>query len=101
MEVALGQSLSLGGIGVYGRICPIFKGVGYAAAIMAFWLNIYYIVVLAWAIYYLWHSFARVLPWSTCGNWWNTPACVPSSAIVAVNASNVSRISSSAYEFWE
>lgn len=99
LEVALGQSLSIGGLGVW-KISPVFKGVGYAAAIMAFWLNTYYIVVLAWALYYLWHSFAFVLPWSTCDNWWNTENCVSSYNLTHLN--NFSNLSvSSAAEFWE
>lgn len=56
---------------------PMFSppGVGYAAAVIAAWLNVYYIIVLAWALFYLFHSFRRILPWSTCDNWWNTGPC--------------------------
>ncbi|CAF1447953.1 unnamed protein product [Adineta steineri] len=76
LEVALGQYTSIGGLGIW-RICPIFKGVGYAAAIIAFWLNCYYIVVLAWGLYYAYHSISSssLLPWSTCNNWWNLESC--------------------------
>jgi solute carrier family 6 (neurotransmitter transporter, GABA) member 1 len=97
-KVALGQSLSIGGLGIW-KICPIFKGVGYAAAVMAFWLNTYYIIVLAWGLYYLFHSFSFELPWSTCDNWWNTENCIS-------NYNNVSNVTfdksrSPAAEFWE
>lgn len=42
---------------------------------MAFWLDVYYIVVLAWALYYMFQAMALEVPWGVCGNWWNTKYC--------------------------
>ena len=42
---------------------------------MAFWLNVHYIVVLAWAIYYLYNSISYDVPWRGCSNAWNSPKC--------------------------
>ncbi len=47
-------------------------GVGYATQVIVGLLNIYYIVVLAWAIFFLSHSFTWDLPWASCNNTWNT-----------------------------
>lgn len=55
MELAMGQMLTIGGLGIF-KIAPIFKGIGYAAAVMSCWMNVYYIVILAWAVFYFFMS---------------------------------------------
>uniref|UniRef100_A0A8C4QTI3 Transporter n=1 Tax=Eptatretus burgeri TaxID=7764 RepID=A0A8C4QTI3_EPTBU len=77
LEAALGQFTSEGGITCWRRICPIFEGIGYATQVIMAQLSGYYIVILAWAIFYLCHSFSSELPWSSCNNTWNTGVCNP------------------------
>ncbi|XP_046560357.1 sodium- and chloride-dependent creatine transporter 1-like [Haliotis rubra] len=36
----------------------------------------YYTLFLAWSIYYMVKSCSSVLPWTTCGNSWNTDLCI-------------------------
>ncbi|KAL4239956.1 hypothetical protein ACF0H5_000753 [Mactra antiquata] len=50
-------------------------GVGLMAVIMSFNILWYIITILGWIQYYLICSFAAELPWSSCGNWWNTEQC--------------------------
>lgn len=65
-------------------------GIGVASQIVVTYLNIYYIVVLAWAIFYLFNSFKSPVPWSTCDNWWNTgEACADSPSALAPKKAHV------------
>ncbi|XP_070709608.1 sodium- and chloride-dependent GABA transporter 2-like [Pempheris klunzingeri] len=75
LETALGQYTSEGGVTAWRKICPMFEGVGIASQVIVIYLNIYYIVVLAWTLFYLFNSFKSTLPWSTCENPWNTGSC--------------------------
>ncbi|UYV69749.1 SLC6A8, partial [Cordylochernes scorpioides] len=95
LEIALGQYTSQGGITVW-DICPLFKGIGYGTTVIVFFLNIYYVVVLAWALLYLYYSFSDVLPWASCGNPWNTEHCT-----AVVGGANSTHKVDAVVEFWE
>ena len=51
------------------------KGIGFANLIIVFLGNVYYEVILAWSLRYLFDSFSRELPWKFCTNKWNSPCC--------------------------
>uniref|UniRef100_A0AAQ4PU15 Transporter n=1 Tax=Gasterosteus aculeatus aculeatus TaxID=481459 RepID=A0AAQ4PU15_GASAC len=72
LEVALGQYTSQGGITCWRKISPLFEGLGYGTQVIVALLNFYYIIVLAWGIFYLSYSFSWDLAWSSCNNTWNT-----------------------------
>lgn len=50
-------------------------GIGYAVVLIAFYVDFYYNVIIAWALRYFFASFASLLPWTTCDNPWNTLHC--------------------------
>lgn len=68
-EVAVGQYLGSGGMTFVGQLCPILKGVGYAAMTIVFLLDVYYCVIISWTIFYIYSSFSTKLPWSDCGEY--------------------------------
>ncbi|KAK4875154.1 hypothetical protein RN001_011576 [Aquatica leii] len=77
MELALGQFHRKGAITCWGRICPLLKGIGYAVVLIAFYVDFYYNVIIAWALRFFFASFTDMLPWTSCDNSWNTPHCRP------------------------
>ena len=95
--------MSQGGPGTW-NISPIFKGIGYASAVMAYLSNLFYIVLLAYSLYFLGMSFNTVLPWASCDNWWNTENCVtPFEHTLdhALDNKSIDTMKSSADEFWQ
>uniref|UniRef100_A0A182JJ82 Transporter n=1 Tax=Anopheles atroparvus TaxID=41427 RepID=A0A182JJ82_ANOAO len=77
MELALGQFHRCGCLSIWKRICPALKGVGYAICLIDIYMGMYYNTIIGWAVYYLFASFSSELPWTKCGNPWNTDACSP------------------------
>nr|BAM11116.1 solute carrier family 6 (neurotransmitter transporter, taurine), member 6 [Anguilla japonica] len=104
LEVALGQYTSEGGITCWEKLCPIFTGIGYASIVIVSLLNVYYIVILAWGLYYLFQCFQPDLPWSRCKQSWNTDNCVEDTLRKNRTlwlAANVTNFTSPVTEFWE
>ncbi|XP_036374086.1 sodium- and chloride-dependent GABA transporter 2-like [Megalops cyprinoides] len=102
LETSLGQFTSEGGVTCWRKISPLFEGIGYATQVIVTLLNFYYIIVLAWAIYYLSFSFSWELPWSSCNNTWNTESCVEfQRGSDSVNYTYPQNASSPVIEFWE
>uniref|UniRef100_A0A8C6ZUZ5 Transporter n=1 Tax=Nothoprocta perdicaria TaxID=30464 RepID=A0A8C6ZUZ5_NOTPE len=98
LETALGQYTSQGGVTAWRRICPLFEGIGYASQVIVVLLNFYYIVVLAWALFYLFSSFTIDLPWGSCDHEWNTGRCGKANSTLNVTNENAT---SPVIEFWE
>ncbi|KAJ8321056.1 hypothetical protein KUTeg_002643 [Tegillarca granosa] len=91
LEIALGQYMRKGGLSAW-DICPLFKGaffvinyiismiilienvcgIGVATMVVVFLMNIYYVMILCWSVFYFVMSFKSRLPWSHCDNYWNT-----------------------------
>ena len=106
MEVSFGQFSSLSPVTIW-RICPLFKGVGMGMVIVSAIVCIYYNVIVAWTIYYLFMSFRTVLPWSHCQNTWNTEHCVDglgdtlNKTINATMGNSSEKLTTASEEFWE
>ncbi|POI31037.1 hypothetical protein CIB84_005212 [Bambusicola thoracicus] len=75
MELALGQYHRNGCISIWRKICPIFKGIGFAICVIDLYVASYYNTIMAWVFYYLVSSFTTELPWTSCNNAWNTGNC--------------------------
>uniref|UniRef100_A0AAY4BBU8 Transporter n=1 Tax=Denticeps clupeoides TaxID=299321 RepID=A0AAY4BBU8_9TELE len=105
LEVALGQFTSEGGITCWEKLCPIFTGIGYASIVIVSLLNIYYIVILAWGLYYLLLCFQPQLPWAGCSHSWNTDNCVEDTArknkSLWAAANSTTNFTSPVTEFWD
>jgi len=76
MELALGQFYRKGAITSWGRIVPLLKGIGFAVVLIAFYVDFFYNVIIAWALHFFLASFTNNLPWITCSNPWNTDQCM-------------------------
>ncbi|XP_042528111.1 sodium- and chloride-dependent betaine transporter isoform X2 [Dipodomys spectabilis] len=100
LEVSLGQHTSQGSVTAWRKICPLFQGIGLASVVIESYLNIYYIIILAWALFYLFSSFTSQLPWTSCSNAWNTELCVNflNHSAAVMHSEN---FTSPVIEFWE
>ncbi|XP_060068555.1 sodium- and chloride-dependent betaine transporter-like [Ylistrum balloti] len=75
MELSLGQFSGKSPL-VLWCICPLFQGLGFCMVTISFIITLYYGLVVAWILCYLFYSFYPTLPWASCDNAWNSDSCV-------------------------
>ncbi|XP_041808355.1 sodium- and chloride-dependent neutral and basic amino acid transporter B(0+) [Chelmon rostratus] len=68
LESAFGQFCSQGPINIW-RSVPILQGVGIAMVLVTLIVSIYYNVIIAYSLYYMFASFQSPLPWASCFSW--------------------------------
>lgn len=100
LELAVGQRIRRGSIGVWNYISPRLGGIGFASCMVCFFVALYYNVIIGWSLFYFSQSFQQPLPWHECPLVKNTtstyvvPECEKSSATTyywyreALNISN-------------
>uniref|UniRef100_A0A4W5Q7Z8 Transporter n=1 Tax=Hucho hucho TaxID=62062 RepID=A0A4W5Q7Z8_9TELE len=66
LELAAGQSIRQGSIGVWKHISPKLAGIGYSSCVVCFFVALYYNVIIGWSLFYLGNSFQYPLPWEKC-----------------------------------
>jgi len=77
MELALGQFAQRGPVSVW-KLCPLGIGVGIAQCIVSCIVAIYYNVIMAYCLFYIFSSFAAEVPWSKCSKEWGYSANIES-----------------------
>src|SRR6218665_442519 len=55
-------------------VCSTGIGIGYS--ILNAFVSIYYNIIIAISIYYIFGSLTSSLPWASCDNDWNTDSCI-------------------------
>ncbi|XP_037639955.1 sodium-dependent neutral amino acid transporter B(0)AT3-like [Sebastes umbrosus] len=71
MELAIGQRLRMGSVGVWMSISPYIGGLGVSSMAVSFLVGLFYNMILAWILWYFFHSFQSPLPWRDCPLNWN------------------------------
>lgn len=97
LELCLGQFSSLGPNCIFGKLAPIMKGIGWGLsnpvfssysqgrwdcegmAVVSALVGLYYNMIIAWVLFYMFASFRSVLQWSSCMLEFDGFKCVPSS----------------------
>ncbi|XP_055338461.1 sodium- and chloride-dependent glycine transporter 2-like [Paramacrobiotus metropolitanus] len=97
MEVAFGQYHQEGPVTIWKRVSPIGKGIGIAQVVIQFMTAMYYIVIMAWTMYYFWTTLiaacqGQPVPWSgdfCTTDWAHRDTCLVLKEAEKLNASEI------------
>ncbi|XP_053706158.1 sodium-dependent neutral amino acid transporter SLC6A17 [Synchiropus splendidus] len=66
LELAVGQRIRRGSIGVWNYVYPQLGGIGISSLLVCGFVGLYYNVIIGWSIFYFFQSFQYPLPWAEC-----------------------------------
>ncbi|XP_049870093.1 sodium- and chloride-dependent glycine transporter 1-like isoform X1 [Pectinophora gossypiella] len=75
LELYIGQYTGMGPLDAFTAISPFFTGLGYCTMVVISIVSIYYMVIVAWTLFYTIVSIAGYLDWGSCFNDYNTDFC--------------------------
>ncbi|XP_066582495.1 sodium-dependent proline transporter-like isoform X2 [Prorops nasuta] len=75
LELTIGQYTGLGPYEAFARMAPAFNGLGIATLVVIGLVTVYYMVIVAWTLFYTFASFSSKLSWAYCDNDFNTNNC--------------------------
>ncbi|KAJ8980755.1 hypothetical protein NQ317_013760 [Molorchus minor] len=75
LELVVGQYSGLGPDQAFKRMAPIFNGLGYCTLVVIAFVTVYYMVIIAWTLFYLFASFTSELGYGSCDNAFNSMGC--------------------------
>ncbi|KAJ8911960.1 hypothetical protein NQ315_012771 [Exocentrus adspersus] len=75
LELVVGQYSGLGPDMAFANMAPIFNGLGYCTLVVITFVTIYYMVIIAWTVFYFFASFTMDLGYGNCHNDFNTIGC--------------------------
>lgn len=70
MELSFGQYAALGPVAIYKRFCPLLCGLGTGMIIVSAIVMLYYNLIIAWTIFYMFVSFFKEHHWQNCEDEW-------------------------------
>ncbi|XP_075971849.1 sodium- and chloride-dependent glycine transporter 1-like [Anticarsia gemmatalis] len=75
LELYIGQYTGIGPLEAFAAISPFFSGLGYCTLVVISIISIYYMLVVAWSLFYTIVSIAGRMDWGSCENDFNSQFC--------------------------
>jgi SNF family Na+-dependent transporter len=66
LELSLGQAVRKGPVKAWFELSPNLGGIGISSLVVNGFIVIYYNVIIAWVLFFLFNTFHKNLPWGIC-----------------------------------